>query len=450
MHQSVATLDNPEFINLEPLDISPMISKCEIKVMYLGKNRNRTMMTKDVAADMAKTLRGNPIVGCYKEDVGDFRDHGEKITIDADGIHFNVETQPYGFVAPDAKVWFQKFVDTNDFGEEVEREYLMTEGYLWTGQYEECQSVIDEGKSQSMEIDEKTVEGKWDYSASDDMEYFIISDGMFSKLCILGDDIEPCFEGASITAPNISAKFSKKENNNENVIKTLYSMMSQLTYALKGGEKMANENEKTVTIEEPVVQEQTEVENPVVEEPTVTDPEPIVETPASEFKKEDEDKSEKSNTDKKEDSTTDDNSKDSTDNKEDSKDDKDKDKKTDYAVQYAELSSKFDKLQSEYEVLLKYQKGIENEKKMQMIESFYMLSDEDKKEVTENIDKYSLDDIEKELSVICVRKKVNFSLDEEPTKKNDNPAVTYSLDDSNNSDNVPAWVAAVKRTRDSQ
>ena len=448
MHQSVATLDNPEFINLEPLNISPMISKCEIKVMYLGKNRNRTMITKDVAADMAKTLRGNPIVGCYKEDVGDFRDHGEKITIDADGIHFNVETQPYGFVAPDAKVWFQKFVDTNDFGEEIEREYLMTEGYLWTGQYEECQSVIDEGKSQSMEIDEKTVEGKWDYSASDDMEYFIISDGMFSKLCILGDDIEPCFEGASITAPNISAKFSKKENNNENVIKTLYSMMSQLTYALKGGEEMANENEKTVTTEEPVVQESTEVENPVVEEPTVTDPEPIVETPTSEFKKEDEDKSEKSNTDKKEDSTTDDNSKDSTDNKEDSKDDKDK--KTDYAVQYAELSSKFDKLQSEYEVLLKYQKGIENEKKMQMIESFYMLSDEDKKEVTENIDKYSLDDIEKELSVICVRKKVNFSLDEEPTKKNDNPAVTYSLDDSNNSDNVPAWVAAVKRTRDSQ
>ena len=448
MHQSVATLDNPEFINLEPLDISPMISKCEIKVMYLGKNRNRTMITKDVAADMAKTLRGNPIVGCYKEDVGDFRDHGEKITIDADGIHFNVETQPYGFVAPDAKVWFQKFVDTNDFGEEVEREYLMTEGYLWTGQYEECQSVIDEGKPHSMEIDEKTVEGKWDYSASDDMEYFIISDGMFSKLCILGDDIEPCFEGASITAPNISAKFSKKENNNENVIKTLYSMMSQLTYALKGGEEMANENEKTVTTEEPVVQEPTEVENPVVEEPTVTDPEPIVETPTSEFKKEDEDKSEKSNTDKKEDSTTDDNSKDSTDNKEDSKDDKDK--KTDYAVQYAELSSKFDKLQSEYEVLLKYQKGIENEKKMQMIESFYMLSDEDKKEVTENIDKYSLDDIEKELSVICVRKKVNFSLDEESTKKNDNPAVTYSLDDNNNSDNVPAWVAAVKRTRDSQ
>ena len=448
MHQSVATLDNPEFINLEPLDISPMISKCEIKVMYLGKNRNRTMMTKDVATDMAKTLRGNPIVGCYKEDVGDFRDHGEKITIDADGIHFNVETQPYGFVAPDAKVWFQKFVDTNDFGEEVEREYLMTEGYLWTGQYEECQSVIDEGKSQSMEIDEKTIEGKWDYSASDDMEYFIISDGMFSKLCILGDDIEPCFEGANITAPNISAKFSKKDNNNENVIKTLYSMMSQLTYALKGGEEMANENEKTVTAEEPVVQETTEVENPVVEEPTVTDPEPIVETPTSEFKKEDEDKSEKSNTDKKEDSTTDDNSKDSTDNKEDSKDDKDK--KTDYAVQYAELSSKFDKLQSEYEVLLKYQKGIENEKKMQMIESFYMLSDEDKKEVTENIDKYSLDDIEKELSVICVRKKVNFSLDEESTKKNDNPAVTYSLDDSNNSDNIPAWVAAVKRTRDSQ
>ena len=63
MHQSVATLDNPEFINLQPLDINPLMSKCEIKVLYTGKNRNKSLISKEVATEMAKTLRGAPIVG---------------------------------------------------------------------------------------------------------------------------------------------------------------------------------------------------------------------------------------------------------------------------------------------------------------------------------------------------------------------------------------------------
>jgi hypothetical protein len=37
-------------------------------------------------------------------------------------------TKPYGFVAPDAKVWFQKFDDTDEFGNVTTREYLMTTG----------------------------------------------------------------------------------------------------------------------------------------------------------------------------------------------------------------------------------------------------------------------------------------------------------------------------------
>ena len=66
-HQSVATIDNPEFINLQPLDISPLISSCDIKVLYIDENRNRTFISKETAEEMAKTLRGAPIVGYYKE-----------------------------------------------------------------------------------------------------------------------------------------------------------------------------------------------------------------------------------------------------------------------------------------------------------------------------------------------------------------------------------------------
>ncbi|MDD7756885.1 MAG: hypothetical protein PUJ51_20750 [Clostridiales bacterium] len=104
MHQSIATIDSPEFINLQPLEINPLMSSCEIKVLYLGENRNHSYITKDVATEMAKTLRGAPIVGYYKEEKDDFADHGERMIFDDEGIKFECLTRPYGFVAPDAKV----------------------------------------------------------------------------------------------------------------------------------------------------------------------------------------------------------------------------------------------------------------------------------------------------------------------------------------------------------
>jgi len=109
------------------------MSKCQIKVLYLGENRNHTVISKEVAIEMAKTLRGAPIVGAWSDSKNDMTDHGERITIDEDGIHFNCATQAYGFVAPDAEVWFQKFEDDDPLsptGKTV-HEYLMTTGYLW-------------------------------------------------------------------------------------------------------------------------------------------------------------------------------------------------------------------------------------------------------------------------------------------------------------------------------
>ena len=79
-----------------------------------------------------------------------------------------------------------------------------------------------------------------------------------------------------------------------------------------------------------------------------------------------------------------------------------------------------------------------------MINSFYMLSEEDKKDVTENIDSYSLDDIEAKLAVLCVRNKVSFSLDEEE-KKETAPDV-FNLNSTGLTDDTPEWIKAVKNT----
>ena len=80
-----------------------------------------------------------------------------------------------------------------------------------------------------------------------------------------------------------------------------------------------------------------------------------------------------------------------------------------------------------------------------MIDSFYMLSDEDKKEVIENIDNYSLDDIEAKLSIICVRNKVNFNIEDENTNQASEP-ITYSLNGTLGDESVPAWVKALRDT----
>jgi hypothetical protein len=70
-----------EFINITP--VNPLISKCEIKVCYVGDtpNRNRSVITKDVAREMANSLPGSPIVGYYNETKQDFEEHNRIIDI---------------------------------------------------------------------------------------------------------------------------------------------------------------------------------------------------------------------------------------------------------------------------------------------------------------------------------------------------------------------------------
>lgn len=442
MHQSVATIDSPEFINLQPLDINPLMSKCEIKVLYIGENRNHSFITKDVATEMSKTLRGAPIVGYYKEENQDFRDHGDQIIIDEKGIQFKCLTKPYGFVSPDAEVWFQKFEDTDDFGNKIVREYLMTTGFLWTGQFEEAKLAIEQGRPYSMELDKDTLDGYWSENVNTKMELFIVNDAIFSKLCILGDDVEPCFEGSSVTAPNVSTNFSKVDDNFK---QTLFSMMQDLKFALEGG-NMAKVDE-----------EKKDKTNETVENKTDKTTEEVKDT---ETEKDNKDKDKKKNytkENKKEEDKKEDNPAPAEDKKpeekkeetktpaEDKKEEDKKDKK-DYALMYSELETKYNDLSAKYESLVAFKQNVEKQQKEELISGFYMLSDEDKKDVVAHIDEYSLDDIEAKLSVICVRKKVNFDLDDTSKNENkteeENPVTTFNLE--NAGDSVPAWIKAIQ------
>lgn len=115
--------------------------------------------------------------------------------------------------------------------------------------------------------------------------------------------------------------------------------------------------------------------------------------------------------------------------------------------EYTELVEKYNKLDTDYKVLLEtveslkqFKLAAERKEKQKMIdEEFYMLSDEDKADVISNIDTYSLSEIEAKLAVICVRNKVNFAQTEE-----EKGSITYSIDSTLQNDNTPEWVKAMR------
>ena len=543
-HQSVPMLEHPcEFINITP--INPLISKCEIKVCYVGDepNRNRSVITKEVATVMANSLPGSPIVGYYNEAAGDFEEHNRIIDISGGKVQIKDTTRPYGFVDLGAKVWFQKFLDDG----KDEREYLMTEGYLWTGQYPEAQRIIDEGNNQSMELSNKFLDATWTKDINGKPKFFIINEAIIAKLCVLGENQEPCFEGATITQPQI--QFSYDDGFKEQ----LFSMMNELKQLIKEGgapvfttfaveigdalwgalytyleatfprdlkegeeecccrcskysidsiweegtQKFAilkeRANGKLYRLDFSWTEEgftsagsTVEVEKSYV---------PVTEKPM--FALEDVEAFEEKRYSVEDNSGKDDNSK--TDNplegdakfakkkdEEEGKakkegegaegddkcpkcgkpkaectceDDDDDKKKKKYSLEeipeYTELLDKYSNLEKEFNALketnetltaqvgelTEFKAGVDRKDKQAMIDGFYMLSDEDKEDVINNIDTYSLDEIEAKLSIICVRNKVSFNLEDDD--KNTDPT-TYSLNGGGEGDYTPAWIKSLQ------
>ena len=501
MHTSIK-LDSPiEFINITPLN--PLISKCQIKVCYVSDepNRNRSIITKEAAKQMANSLPGCPIVGFYNEEKGDFEEHNRIIDISNGKFEIKDTTKPYGFVDLGARVWFQKFLDDGM----NEREYMMTEGWLWTGQYPECKRILAHGNNQSMELDEGTLNAHWSKDSNGDPQFFIINEAIISKLCTLGENNEPCFEGASIGTPVIQFAFA------DGFKEQIFSMMNELKdYLTEGGEKVLTRYaveigdalwtalydhvENTYGIESvcedgeqkfavltaddkyyrldfsiaedgaiTFAEETSVMEDYVPGDEPQFSAEAVAEYAKSKKEKEsdDEEKSEdgeekkcpKCGKDKSECKCKKD--KDADDDDEDKKKGKKEKYNLEEIQEYVELSNDHSALQEKYslaqeriealerelEALTTFKKGVERAEKEKMIASFYMLSDEDKADVVANIDKYSLRDIEGELSILCVRNKVSFNLDED--KGEEFGPTTFNLN-GNLNDDVPAWIKAVR------
>lgn len=446
-HDSVATIDNPEFINIAPNALNPGISECEIKVCYIGANRNGSFISKEVAEKMAQTLPGTPIVGAYKKEKEDFSGHGEVIKIEDGQISFEKEVMPFGFISPDAKVWFQKFNDYDkSIGEFIEREYLMTAGYLWTKYFKPAEQVLQESKGQSMELAEDTLDGYWSKIDNSEIEFFIINDADFSSLCILGDDVEPCFEGASVSKPEISKNFSKDSNV---FSKTLFSMMEELKVALQTDEGGL----RTLALEDYAKKEEEEkAKKTRCEKRKKEDEKPVDEKPAKEEAPKEEDKKEtpeEEEPSKKEPKETPEKKEETPEEKEETPEEDDKKKKKNHSLEEFEaLESKVASLESELSALREFKLNQERVEKEALINKYFMLDEAEKEDVVKNIDTYSYEEIESKLALAYVRKNVDFnSLGEEKEEKEveESPLMTFSLDEES-AGFVPPIVEALRQT----
>lgn len=156
------------------------ITRGRCRVFYKGLNRNGTYITDEFAAKLIKSAPYTPIKGIYEVD--DYTDHGKKRT----------EGRIYGIVPADPKFAWEKHEDESG----IVRDYACFDVLYYTALYEEANEIC--GKGQSMELYRNTLKGSW--QRIDGKQAYVFTDGCFLGLQVLGDEVEPCFEGAGFYA----------------------------------------------------------------------------------------------------------------------------------------------------------------------------------------------------------------------------------------------------------
>lgn len=195
-----------------------------LRVAYKDKNRNGSFISKETFERCMKTIYNCPIVCNYDRDTDSIGAHDVEIVKSANGdLRLVNVTTPIGVVPESAKTYWEE-VEEEDGSV---HEYLCTEALLWKRQ-EAYKKIKDDGISaESMEITVK--DGEIDSQSG----LFVIKDFEFTAFCILGSDVEPCFESASLEV------FSHSEFKRQ---------MEQMVAELKETFTMVNSHESEIDI----------------------------------------------------------------------------------------------------------------------------------------------------------------------------------------------------------
>lgn len=154
-----------------------VLSKARCRIFYKYENRNGTFITDEFAEKLLSSLPYAPVKGIYETD--DYTDHGARRDMG----------RIYGIVPESPNVTWEPFVDDDG----ITRTYACTDVLIFTALYEEAKEIV--GKSQSMELYAPSL--KYHEAIVHGRRYVVFDEGCFLGLQVLGDNVEPCFEGAS-------------------------------------------------------------------------------------------------------------------------------------------------------------------------------------------------------------------------------------------------------------
>lgn len=157
--------------------INDILTKYRCRIFYKGGNRNGTYINDDFAQELINSLRYVPVKGIF--DGEDYTDHGQK----------RDEGRIYGIVPESFNFAWETHLDKDG----VERVYACCDVYLYTALYSEANKIPEKGLS--MELYESTL--KYHMAIIQGQKWVVFDHGSFLGLQVLGDDVEPCFEGAS-------------------------------------------------------------------------------------------------------------------------------------------------------------------------------------------------------------------------------------------------------------
>lgn len=175
--KKLATFSLSLYGNITAYNKTLSLARC--RIFYKGGNRNGTYITDEFAEKLIASLPYAPVKGIYDSMAEDFTDHGTQ----------RYQGRIYGVVPVDNHFAWEKHLDKDG----IEREYACTDVLLYTAIYQkEALDIVE--SAQSMELYADAIDGEWRFI--DGKKYFVFTDGCFLGLQALGEDFEPCFEGA--------------------------------------------------------------------------------------------------------------------------------------------------------------------------------------------------------------------------------------------------------------
>lgn len=186
--------------------INDQMTLCKCYVMAIGKNQNKSNISKEAVDDALPSLFNIPVVGhLFVDKDNNVRMGGHDMALekDEDGKYkFRVLTVPYGTVPQQDNVHYEEVTEKDG----TVRVYQVADIILWTGRYPELlDAKYSDGIyfAQSMEIIPSETTKEDGYTNIEKFQY--------SALCLLGksDDkrknVEPCFESARVEPYDFSA-----------------------------------------------------------------------------------------------------------------------------------------------------------------------------------------------------------------------------------------------------